>query len=63
MSSAKPLALVASALAALGASLCCLGPLVLVLLGVGGAWAGHLTRLEPLRPYFLTAAVLALVFA
>lgn len=40
---------------------CCIGPLVLVGLGLGGAWAGNLTLLEPLRPMFLIVA--ALVFA
>ena len=50
-------------LAAILASACCLGPLVLVLLGVSGAWIGNLTRLEPYRPFFLSAAVIALFFA
>jgi mercuric ion transport protein len=57
------LPLIGGVLAALGASLCCIGPLVLVLLGVGGAWVGNLARLEPFRPYFLAAAALALYFA
>ena len=51
------------ALAALLASACCLGPLVLVLLGVSGAWISNLTRLEPYRPVFLGAALIALFFA
>ena len=50
-------------LAAILASACCLGPLVLVLLGVSGAWIGNLTRLEPYRPFFLAAALIALFFA
>jgi mercuric ion transport protein len=50
-------------LAAILASACCLGPLVLVLLGVSGAWIGNLTRLEPYRPFFLGAALIALFFA
>ena len=50
-------------LAAILASACCLGPLVLVLLGVSGAWIGNLTRLEPYRPLFLSAALIALFFA
>ena len=50
-------------LAAILASACCLGPLVLVLLGVSGAWIGNLTRLEPYRPFFLSAALIALFFA
>ena len=55
--------LVLGGLAAILASACCLGPLVLVLLGVSGAWIGNLTRLEPDRPFFLGAALIALFFA
>ena len=43
-------ALVGGALASIGASLCCVGPLVLVSLGIGGAWVSSLTTLEPVRP-------------
>ena len=50
-------------LAAILASTCCLGPLVLLMLGVSGAWIGNLTALEPYRPLFVVAAVVALVFA
>ena len=51
------------ALAALAASACCLGPLVLVSLGIGGAWILNLTRLEPLRPVFITLALLCMALA
>jgi len=50
-------------LAAILASTCCLGPLLLVSLGVSGAWIGDLTALEPYRPFFIGAALLALAFA
>lgn len=50
-------------LAAILASACCLGPLVLVSIGLSGAWIGQLTRLEPLRPLFLTVSLVALVLA
>jgi mercuric ion transport protein len=50
-------------LAAILASACCLGPLVLILLGFSGAWIGNLTALEPYRPWFIGAAIVALVFA
>lgn len=40
-------------LAAIGASLCCVAPLVLVLLGIGGAWVSLLTDMRPYTPYFL----------
>jgi mercuric ion transport protein len=53
----------ASALAAVGASLCCVAPLVLVTLGLGGAWLATLTRLEPLRPVFIVLTLGLLVLA
>lgn len=56
-------ALFVGGLAAILASTCCLGPLVLVALGLSGAWIGNLTRLEPYRPFFIAAALVALFFA
>lgn len=56
-------ALLTGAAAAVGASLCCVVPLVLVSLGVGGAWLANLTALEPYRPWFATLAIAALAFA
>lgn len=53
----------AGGLAAVLASACCLGPLLLVTLGFSGAWIGRLSVLEPYRPWFLGAAVIALAFA
>ena len=50
-------------LAAILASTCCLGPLVLITLGVSGAWISNLTLLEPYQPLFIGAAVVALFFA
>ncbi|ODU30197.1 MAG: mercuric transport protein [Thiobacillus sp. SCN 62-729] len=47
------LPLIGGVIAAIGASLCCIGPLVLVMLGIGGAWVSNLAVLEPFRPYFL----------
>lgn len=55
--------MVAGALAAIGASVCCVGPLVLLTLGIGGAWIAHLTALEPLRPWFIAATLLFLGLA
>lgn len=57
------LTLAAGALAALLASACCLGPLLLLTLGISGAWIGTLTALEPYRPIFVLAAVGALYLA
>jgi mercuric ion transport protein len=55
--------LAAGGLAAVLASTCCLGPLVLVTLGFSGAWIGNLTALEPYRPIFIGVALVALFFA
>lgn len=43
----------AATMAALGASLCCVGPLVLLALGIGGTWISYLAALEPYRPIFI----------
>ena len=43
----------AGALAAIVGSLCCVAPLVLLTLGISGAWIGQLTALEPYRPIFV----------
>lgn len=56
-------ALAAGGLAAILASTCCLGPLLLVGIGFSGAWIGNLTVLEPYRPIFIGVALVALIFA
>lgn len=53
-------ALFAGGLAAILASACCLGPLVLIALGFSGAWMSNLAALEPYRPIFLGAALIAM---
>lgn len=55
--------LVASGVAAIFASACCAGPLILISLGLGGAWVSNLTALEPYRWIFVGIAVVALFFA
>lgn len=55
--------LAAGGLAAILASSCCLGPLILVSLGFSGAWIGNLSKLEPYRPMFIGAALVAMVLA
>ena len=55
--------IVAGALAAIGASVCCVGPLVLLMLGVSGAWISYLTAFEPFRPYFIGLTLLFLFLA
>jgi len=47
-------------LGALAASSCCILPVALFSLGIGGAWIGNLTQLAPYQPYFLAATLLCL---
>lgn len=46
------------AAAAVGASACCAGPLLLVSLGVGGAWSTRLAALSDFQPLFIAVALL-----
>lgn len=50
-------------IAGFAASICCIGPLVLVTLGLGGAAAGLIQFFTPLRPVFIGLALLFLGFA
>jgi mercuric ion transport protein len=58
---ASPLLVSGGLLAAVAASSCCLVPLALFGVGVGGAWIGNLTRLASFQPYFLGLAGACLV--
>ncbi|OAJ62789.1 mercury transporter MerT [Paraburkholderia ginsengiterrae] len=49
--------LLAGTAAAFGASACCAGPLLLVVLGVGGAWGSRLTALRPFQPLFVVISI------
>lgn len=51
--------LVVATLSGIAASLCCIGPLLLLLLGMGGAWLSTVTALAPLRPMMI---IITLVF-
>jgi mercuric ion transport protein len=55
--------LIAGVLSAIGASICCVGPLLLLSLGISGAWIGSLAALEPYRPIFIGLTLLFLGFA
>lgn len=55
--------LLAAVGSAIVASACCVGPLLLLSLGVSGAWISHLTRLEPYRPVFVTITMASLALA
>src|SRR5438034_4756514 len=63
-SSTPRMAMTAGTLAANGASICCVGPLVLLGLGIIGAWIGTLSAFEPYRPVLIgiTLVFLALAF-
>ena len=56
-------AILGASLAAVGASICCVAPLILVLLGVSGAWIGNLTALDAWRPWFSVATLACLAWA
>lgn len=47
------LAMIGGFFAAIGASICCVGPLVLLLLGISGSWISNLAVFEPYRPIFV----------
>lgn len=45
---------------AVAAMSCCIMPLVLFALGIGGAWIGNLTALAPCQPIFIGATLVFL---
>lgn len=55
--------LAGAVISAVGASICCVGPLLLLALGIGGAWVGNLTAMERYRPYWMTATLVFLGLA
>ncbi len=50
-------------LGAIGASICCIGPLALLALGISGAWVGGLAAFEAYRPIFMGITFIFLGFA
>lgn len=55
--------IVGAVAAAVLASICCVGPVALLALGLGGAWMSRLRDLEPYRPIFVTLSIGLLGFA
>lgn len=55
--------LIAGLITGITASACCLGPLLLLMLGISGSWIGNLTALEPYRPIFIGITLLFLGLA
>ncbi len=47
---------------AIAASACCILPLVLFSLGVGGVWVGRLAALSPYQPWFIGFATVSIGF-
>jgi mercuric ion transport protein len=47
-------------LGALAASSCCIVPLILFSLGIGGAWIANLTALAPYKPLFVAGTAVIL---
>ena len=62
-SSLEKATLVGGALAAIVASACCLGPFVLVTVGISGAWISNLAAFEPYRPYAIGVALVCMALA
>jgi mercuric ion transport protein len=56
-STTKSLTAAGGLLGAILASTCCIGPLLLVTLGVSGAWIGNLSALAPYQPIFIAATL------
>lgn len=55
--------LTAGLASAVGASACCVLPLTLVSVGLGGAWVSQLRALERFAPVFIGVAVVAFAYA
>jgi mercuric ion transport protein len=53
----QKLAALGGAIGALAASSCCILPVVLFSLGIGGSWVGNFTQLAPYQPYFIAATL------
>jgi len=60
---AENASIAAGVFAALGASSCCVLPLVLVSIGLGGAWVAQLREMERFFPVFIAIAIAAFAFA
>ena len=53
----QKLAAVGGVIGALAASSCCILPVILFSLGIGGAWIGNFTQLARYQPYFIAATL------
>lgn len=55
--------MIAATIAAIFASICCLGPFILITLGIGTAWVSTLMAFHAIRPYALAIAIACMVLA
>ena len=55
--------LIGGILAGIGASTCCLGPFLLISLGISGSWIGNLSAMEVYRPYLMAIALIFIALA
>jgi mercuric ion transport protein len=60
---AETASIAAGAVSALGASVCCVLPLALVSVGIGGAWVGQLMAMQRFQWIFIGLAVAAFGYA
>lgn len=60
--SSASIAAAGAVVAGLAALSCCVMPLVFVIVGISGAWIANLTALSPYQPYFIAAAVAAILY-
>ena len=58
----KGLMATAGILGAIGASACCILPLALFSVGIGGAWISNLTAMYPYKWFFIVPTLAALVY-
>jgi mercuric ion transport protein len=63
MSKSPKGSLITAIIGTLLASLCCVAPLLLLMLGIGGAWVSTLTHLEFLRPIGIIITIVFLGLA
>ena len=61
--STESASLAAGIVSAIGASTCCVLPLALVSVGLGGAWVAQLRVLERFSPVFIGLAIAAFAYA
>lgn len=57
------LPMIGGVLAAIGGSICCVGPFVLLLLGVSGSWISNLMVFQRYQPLFILFVLGLLVWA